>query len=97
MQIQIFPWRMYLIYVYGLGILCFSPEDLLAHKKKPSQLPLHGGPKAFAPDDTNEEDDTLTSLLQEQKDVLQEQRVSKKYLINYSNFNCQLHLSKISH
>lgn len=59
--------------------LRFSPEDLLAHKKKPPQLPLHGGPKAFAPDDSNEQDDTLKSLLQEQRDILQEQRVSKKY------------------
>ena len=57
----------------------FSPEDLLAHKKKPSQLPLHGGPKAFAPDENDGEDNMLTSLLQEQRDVLQEQRVAKKY------------------
>ena len=58
----------------------FSPEDLLAHKKKPSQLPLHGGPKAFAPD-VDADDKILSSLLQEHGDVLQEQRVAKKYIL----------------
>ena len=57
----------------------FSPDDLLAHKKTPSQLLMHGGPKVFAPGDSGGEDKILTSLLQEQRDVLQEQRVSKKY------------------
>lgn len=59
-----------------LNIL-FRPEDLLAHKKKPSQLPLQGGPKVFAPD-ADADDEVLSSLLQEHGDVLQEQRVSKK-------------------
>lgn len=40
---------------------------------------MHGGPKAFAPDDGSREDETLASLMQEQRDILQEQRVSKKY------------------
>lgn len=59
-----------------LNIL-FCPEDLLAHKKKPSQLPLQGGPKAFAPD-VDADEKILSSLLQEHGDVLQEQRVAKK-------------------
>ena len=57
----------------------FSPKDLLAHKKKPSQLPLQGGPKAFAPD-VDADEKILSSLLQEHGDVLQEQRVAKKYI-----------------
>ncbi|XP_078346897.1 uncharacterized protein LOC144632172 [Oculina patagonica] len=69
-----------------LNIL-FSPEDLLAHKNKPPQLPLHGGRKAFAPDDSSEQDDTLTSLLQEQRDILQEQRVAKKGNLSIGTWN----------
>ena len=57
----------------------FSPDELLAQNKKPSNLPLHGGPKAFAPDPNDDEDDkALKSMLQEQRDVLKEQRVHKK-------------------
>lgn len=59
--------------------MCFSPEDLLAHKKKPYQLSQHGGPKAFAPDDSGRPDETLVSLMTEKSDTLQQQRVSKKY------------------
>ena len=59
--------------------MCFSPEDLLAHKKNPYQLSQQGGPKAFAPDDSDRPDETLASLMREKSDTLQQQRVSKKY------------------
>ena len=62
-----------------MDFMFFSPEDLLAHKKKPSQLPQCGGQKAFAPDDDSRPDETLASLMREKRDILQEQRVSKKY------------------
>ena len=57
----------------------FSPEDLLAHKKRPDQLLQHGGHKAYAPDDSSRPDETLASLMQEKRDTLQQQRVPKKY------------------
>ena len=60
----------------------FSPEDLLAQKKRPYQLLQHGGPKAFAPDDISTPDETLASLMREKRDTLQQQRVSKKYFKN---------------
>jgi len=69
-----------------LNIL-FCPEDLLAHKKKPSQLPQGGGQKAFAPDDVGRPDETLASLMQEKKDILQEQRVSKKGNLSVGTWN----------
>ena len=72
----------------------FSPEDLLAHKKKPSQLPLQGGPKAFAPD-VDADDKILSSLLQEHGDVLQEQRVAKKYIL-LSSFLCSLTTPRVT-
>lgn len=72
----------------------FSPEDLLAHKKKPSQLPLQGGPKAFAPD-VDADEIILSSLLQEHGDVLQEQRVAKKYIL-LSSFLCSLTTPRVT-
>ena len=62
-----------------MDFIFFSPEDLLGHKRKPFQLPQRGGQKAFAPDEGNTPDKTLASLMQEKRDILQEQRVSKKY------------------
>lgn len=57
----------------------FSPEDLIAQIKKPLNLPLLGGPKAFAPDPENEDEEkVLECMLQEQRDVLKEQRIHKK-------------------
>jgi len=61
-----------------LNIL-FCPDELLAQNKKPFNLPLHGGPKAYAPDaDNDEEEKALKCVLQEQRDVLKEQRIHKK-------------------
>lgn len=62
-----------------LNIL-FCPNELLAQIKKPLNLPLHAGPKAFAPDENNEEEEdaVLKSILEEQRDVLKEQRIHKK-------------------
>jgi len=69
-----------------LNIL-FCPEDLLAHRKKPSQLPQHGGQKAFAPDDDSRPDETLASLMREKRDILQEQRVLKKGNLSIGTWN----------
>ena len=66
---------------YLLPLNYFSPNELLAQIKKPLNLPLHAGPKAFAPDENNEEEDAvLKSILEEQRDVLKEQRIHKKYI-----------------
>ena len=63
----------------------FSPDELLAQNRKPFNLPLHGGPKAFAPGfDNDEENKALESMLQEQRDVLKEQRIHKKYCFLYT-------------
>jgi len=61
-----------------LNIL-LSPKELVAHAKKPFNLPFVGGPKGFAPDPDNEDEKTaLECLLQEQRDVLKEERIHKK-------------------
>ena len=62
-----------------LHIHFFSPKELVAHAKKPFNLPFIGGPKGFAPDPDNEDEKTaLECLLQEQRDVLKEERIHKK-------------------
>lgn len=69
-----------------IPIFFFSPDELLSQIKKPLNLPLHGGPKAFAPDENSVEDELLTSMLEEQKNVLKEQRIHKRYCFKYKHY-----------
>lgn len=78
-----------------LNIL-FSPEDLLAHKKRPYQLLQHGGHKAYAPDDSSRPDETLASLMQEKRDTLQQQRVPKKGNLSVGIWNPDEQVVEIS-
>lgn len=78
-----------------LNIL-FCPENLLAHKKRPFQLSQHGGPKAFAPDDSSIPDETLASLMREKSDTLQQQRVSKKGKLSVGTWNSDEQVVEIS-
>lgn len=70
-----------------LNIL-LSPKELVAHAKKPFNLPFIGGPKGFAPDPDNEDEKTaLECLLQEQRDVLKEERIHKKGNLSVGTWN----------
>ena len=71
---------------FYLPIFFFSPDELLSQIKKPLNLPLHGGPKAFSPDENSVEDELLTSMLEEQKNVLKEQRIHKRYCFKYKHY-----------
>lgn len=76
--------------------IIFCPDELLSQIKKPLNLPLHGGPKAFAPDENSVEDELLTSMLVEQKNVLKEQRIHKRGNLSVATWNPEEHVVEVS-